>query len=110
MQRLRAKDAELPIGMSLKTLPSVLHSGMRFFLARPEILKLVGRPFITTNWTVWARMARLFDHIATAHTTLGQLALPSDSVVDIVQFDLNGIEYRLTLDQARWLAFEGPLV
>jgi uncharacterized protein VirK/YbjX len=82
----------------------------RLVKARPEILEIVVTPYVAANWDARTRIKRIVDHYKTVHEIGGIVDIPPDILIDVVQLTSIDPRYRLTLDQARWLLREGPLV
>ena len=77
---------------------------------RPEIIGIVLKPYVAANWDAKTRIARIADHYRTVGEIGGVVDFPSDILIDVIQLTPIDSRYRITLDQARWLLPEGPLV
>lgn len=82
----------------------------RVVMARPEIFGIVISPYIAANWDVPTRIARFVDHCRTVDDIGGILDVRPGKIVDLIRLPAIDPRYRITLDQARWLLREGPLV
>lgn len=84
--------------------PALRHTLLR----RPQLFKIVAKPFLTKNWDAATRVARVVDHFDTASGVGRVMAFRGDEVIDLIQLTAIDPAYRLTLDQPVWLLFEGP--
>ena len=78
--------------------------------ARPEIFGIVLTPYLAASWKPPTRIARFVDHHRTVAAIGGIVDFPPDIMIDVVRLTAIDSRYRITLDQARWLLLEGPLV
>lgn len=86
-------------------------SNLRWLVkTRPEIIGIVLKPYVAANWDAKTRIARIADHYRTVGEIGGVVDFPSDILIDVIQLTPIDLRYRITLDQARWLLPEGPLV
>lgn len=81
-----------------------------YLRARPEILEMVYGPYIAANWDARTKITRVVDHCETVAAIGGIIDFPPETVVDLIHLTSIGAEYRITLDQARWLLREGQLI
>lgn len=78
--------------------------------ARPEIMEMVHGPFLAADWDAATKIGRIINHLETVSELPGIVDMPPDTVVDLIDPHAIGFDYRITLDQARWLLREGQLV
>jgi uncharacterized protein VirK/YbjX len=77
--------------------------------ARPEILEMVHGPYLAANWDAKTKIARLVDHCGTVAAIGGAIHFPANAFVELIPLACIKGDYRITLDQARWLLREGQL-
>ena len=78
--------------------------------SRPEILEMLYTPYLAANWDAQTRFARIIDHCKTVKEIGGVFCFPANEVVDVVRLTSIDPDYRITLDQARWLLRDGQMV
>lgn len=79
----------------------------RCVAARPEIWSMVLAPFVAAHWPPRERFERIVDHCESVERLGPLLDLPADSYVDLLTLEEIGPEFRLVLDQPRWLLRDG---
>jgi uncharacterized protein VirK/YbjX len=77
--------------------------------ARPEVLEMVHGRYLAANWGAKEKISTVLSHLETVAEIGGVVDFPPDVVVDLIPLDSVGPEYRITLDQPRWLLREGQL-
>jgi uncharacterized protein VirK/YbjX len=77
---------------------------------RPEILEFIHVPYLAANWSVQDRVNRIVDHCRTVNRISGIVDFTPDRVIDVLRLHPIDLQYRITLDQARWLLPDGQLV
>ena len=80
----------------------------RYLRARPEIIEIVYGRFISANWDAAAKMRTAQSHIETVTALGGIVDFDAEAVVDLIALPFSP-EYRISLDQPRWLLREGQL-
>lgn len=80
-----------------------------FVAARPECWSMVLVPYIAATWSAPVRFRRLVDHCATVERLGPLMNFPPEAFVDLVLLDEIGPDYRLVLDQPRWLLRDGQM-
>jgi len=81
----------------------------RLVKARPEIFELVLAPYVAANWAVRTRLARIVDHCKTVEAIGSIMDFLPGTVVDLIRPIPSESQYRITLDQQRWLVRKGLL-
>ena len=102
---IRHVPALLPLLLALRE-----DNVRRLVLARPEIFWILLTSQVAANWDCRTRVARLVDHCKTVADIGGIVDFPPDAIVEIMSLPAIDARYRITLDQARWVLREGPLV
>lgn len=77
--------------------------------ARPEVWRLVHTPFIHARWSAGERLERLVDHCHIVERLGPPFDLLPNQYADIIDLPEIGPNYRLMLDQPRWLFRDGLL-
>lgn len=81
----------------------------RYFRSRPELLELLYGRFVAQNWSASTKLLAALNHVETV-TALGRpVDFPPDQHVELLKLPSLGGDYRLSLDQPRWLFREGQL-
>jgi uncharacterized protein VirK/YbjX len=82
----------------------------RLLNAHPEILVIMVSRYMAANWDTRTRVARLIDHHRTVAEIGGAVDCAPNTIVDLLKLPSIDLQYRITLDQPRWLLREGSLV
>lgn len=82
----------------------------RLIRARPELIGIVLSRFLAANWDTRTRVARVVDHYRTVADIGGIVDFAPDAIVELVRLSAIDPRYIVTLDQARWLLREGPMI
>jgi uncharacterized protein VirK/YbjX len=80
-----------------------------FVRVRPEIWKVLLKPYIAANWNLQTRITRIVDHCETVQEIGGISDSRHDLVVDAIRLNAIDPRYRITFDQPPWLLSEGQL-
>jgi len=96
--------------LAIRLLKARHHDSEALIKVRPEVLEFLHAPYLATNWSVHERVDRIVDHCQTVNQIGGILNFAPDSVIDVLRLQLVDPQYRITLDQARWLIRDGQLV
>ncbi|MBR0995468.1 DUF535 family protein [Bradyrhizobium japonicum] len=80
----------------------------RYIRARPEIIEIVYGRFISANWDAATKVNTAISHVETVEAIGGALSAEADVVTDLIELP-EGYDYRISLDQPRWLLKEGQL-
>ena len=96
---------------SLKPLCEAKQGGAlaKFVAARPECWSMVLAPYVSATWSTSIRFRRLVDHCDTVERLGPLVNFPHEAFVDLMTLDEIGPDYRLRLDQPRWLLRDGQL-
>lgn len=81
----------------------------RFIRARPELLLLGSTSYVAAGWDPPTRLARVIDHCETASTIGGAVDFLPDEIVYLIRPLSTAPQYRISLDQPRWLLRDGQL-
>lgn len=81
----------------------------RFVAARPEVWGMVLVPYVSAGWQTRERFRRIVDHCETIERLGPLLDLPADAYANLLTLDEIGAQYRLVLDQPRWLLRDGQM-
>lgn len=76
---------------------------------RPEVWKLVGKPFIHAHWGAKERVQRLLDHHIIARRLGRPFNLPLNNFADIIVLEEISPSYRLKIDNPKWVLEDGLL-
>lgn len=74
---------------------------------RPEIWETLVTPYLSASWNASERLKRIIDHCVTTEKLGPLFTAPWNGYVVLTTFPEIGPEYRLMLDQPRWLLREG---
>lgn len=80
----------------------------RYLRARPEIIEIVYGRFIAANWDAAAKTRTAQSHVETVAAIGGIVDVEPEAVADLIELPFSP-EYRVSLDQPRWLLREGQL-
>lgn len=76
----------------------------------PELVVFCAYRYLAANWTVKTRVERVMQHCQIVEEIGWPLNVAPGKVREILRCSLVGPNYRITLDQARWLVAEGLIV
>lgn len=80
-----------------------------YYQARSEVLEFVHVSFIAANWDASQRVQTVVSHLETAAQIGGIVDGDIDAVEVAADLSFIGPDYRITLDQPRWLLREGQM-
>lgn len=80
----------------------------RYFLRRPEIIEIVYGRFISANWDAATKVRTAQSHVETVAAIGGAVDFDPAAFVDLITLPFSS-DYRISLDQPRWLLREGQL-
>jgi uncharacterized protein VirK/YbjX len=99
------RHANLVVPILLKGRSSAIG---RYFRSRPELLELLYGRFIAQNWSPSTKLRSAVSHVETVASLGPPVDFPADQLVELISLPSLG-DYRLSLDQPRWLFREGQL-
>ncbi|MBR0687005.1 DUF535 family protein [Bradyrhizobium manausense] len=80
----------------------------RYLRARPEIIEIVYGRFIAANWDAATKTRTAQSHVETVAAIGGIADVEPEAVADLIELPFSP-EYRISLDQPRWLLRDGQL-
>lgn len=81
----------------------------RLLRARPEVWTALHAPFVAAGWDARTRLARIANHCAIVERLGPPFDLHPDEFADLLHLGEIGPDYRLTIDQPRWMLRDGLL-
>ena len=79
----------------------------KYLAHRPEIWEMLITPYLSASWNAFQRLRRVIDHCATTEKLGPLFTAPWNGYVVLTTLPEIGPQYRLILDQPRWLLREG---